>query len=120
MKKILLAMLLATPLSAFAAVTQMFTGKHLIELAEAHTTNAAGDLSGKNAIQSALLLGYVMGAADSASALGGLCIPLSTKRSELVNIVTQYLTKNPKVASSDGPSVVYDALRARYPCPKNK
>lgn len=120
MKKILLAMLLATPLSAVAAGPQMFIGKHLIEWAEAHTTYAAGDMSPKKAVQSALLLGYVMGVADSATALGGLCIPLSAKKGELVNIVVQYSTKNPKVASDGGQDVVYDALRARYPCPKKK
>jgi hypothetical protein len=118
MKKILFAMLLATSLSAVAAGAQMFIGKHLIELAEAHTTSEAGDMSPKKSVQSFLLLGYVTGVADSATALGGLCIPLSTTKRELVNIVIQYLTKNPKVASDDGQNVVYDALRARYPCPK--
>ncbi|PIQ51436.1 MAG: hypothetical protein COW02_14985 [Comamonadaceae bacterium CG12_big_fil_rev_8_21_14_0_65_59_15] len=115
MQKILLATLLAMPLSGIAAGAQMIIGKQLIEMAAAHTTYATGDKSAKNAVQSTLLLGYVMGVADAATALGGLCTPLGIKRGELANIVIQYLSKNPQVASDDGQNVVYDALRSRYP-----
>lgn len=105
------------PIFAHALGAQMVRGLELSRWAEARTKFLAGDRSPRITVDALIFFGYVMGVTDSATALEGLCIPVSEiKRGDLATLVSAYLAETPGLAMANGQDIVFDALRLHYPC----
>lgn len=115
MKKIILALLLAT--TANFACAQFITGANLMEwINEYNQVQVQGQLKG-SAFNSGALLGHVWTVADDAK-FKYFCLPQGVTGVQLVAVIEKYLRANPEKWNHGANLLSAVALMDAFPCPK--
>jgi hypothetical protein len=101
MKKLCIALLLATPLFANA---EFYSGNTLLE-----------KINSPNEVVQGVALGYITGVHD---ALAGItvCAPETITTGQIVKIMKQWFTNNPSLLHHSADRAVLAALKTLWPC----